>query len=84
MTSGLFYRTSGGYPYWIVNYSGLYPCSVRDQACRLDLPLWLVYVSKRSDMNVSLDTGKLVCRGCWDLLLGLLDWLIGLLVGTHL
>ena len=26
-------------------------------------------------MNVSLDTGKLVCRGCWDLLLGPLDWL---------
>ena len=33
-------------------------------------------------MNASLDTGKLVCRGCWDLMLGLLDWLIGLLVGT--
>ena len=33
-------------------------------------------------MNVSLVSGKLVCRGCWDLLLWPLDWLIGLLVGT--
>ena len=34
-------------------------------------------------MNVSLGVVKLVCRRCWELLLGPLVWLIGLFVGTH-